>query len=70
MEYIIAQWQLNPKWIDQEQDLCRALLQNPHEIVVAKMRQLLRRTGPPPRQPSFWTGIFSSKDGSSSSGWW
>ena len=70
MEYIIAQWQSDPKWIDQEQELCQALLQNPHEIVVSKMRQLLKRPGPPPRQPSFWTGIFSSKDGSSSSGWW
>jgi hypothetical protein len=67
IEYMIAQWQLNPTWIDQEQELCRALLQNPHEIVVSKMKQLLKRQGPPPRQPSFWTGIFS-KDGAS--GWW
>lgn len=66
VEYLTASWQ---KSGNLDEELCRALLENPHDIVVSKVKQLLRRTEPPPRQPSFWSGIFS-KDGLSGGGWW
>ncbi len=64
VEYLIAQWQTTGIL---DKKLCSVLLQSPHDVVVAKVRQLCKRSAPPPRQPSFWSGIFS-KDGSG--GWW
>jgi hypothetical protein len=64
VEYLIATWQ-SDRTLDEE--LCRALLKNPHDIVASKVKQLLKRKEPPTRQPSLWSGVFSSKD--DSSGW-
>jgi len=56
VEYLVATWQESGNL---DEDLCRALLKNPHDIVVSKIKRLLRREKPPPRQPSFWSGLFS-----------
>ena len=67
VEYLIATWQKNEGYLDEE--LCRALLNNPHDIVVSKVKQLLKRKEPPTRQPSLWSGLFSSKDNTNGWSW-
>jgi hypothetical protein len=68
VEYLTALWQKEDGGaLDEE--LCRALLKNPHDVVVSKVKRLLKSKEPPPRQPSLWSGIFS-KDGTGGNGWW
>jgi hypothetical protein len=66
VEYLTARWQKDGK-LDEE--LCRALLTNPHNVVVSKVKNLLKCKNPPSRQPSLWTGIFS-KGGTEGNVWW